>query len=222
MANNNSRQFLRVVGEAVEVVTERVERVVRLSDLLEKSALERGTMTPVLPTGCKLFLSQGTRTVFVIEQPPAVRNVVWKGMNSGREKWKLAFPYTIFVVVFFGDGVDSSSRIFFRNTPLRTATDEVFRPNLANTYVNGQICTGDVRVSGQSLAEKAESYMVNFWKSEFNLDLVQNNFGPISEKNSSLRDLTTWETNSMINPLFPLSIGWLKYATLREVVEGGK
>ena len=221
MAN---RQFFRIEGEAVHLVTERIERTVKLSDLLAEVGKEAGVTTPVLPQGCRLYHATGERSVFVIEQAPQVRSVVWTGMDqngSNNEKWKLAFPYVIFVVVFSGDAVSTGEcRVFYRTSPLGNGDDKLLRPNLCNTYQDGRICTGDVRVAGNTLAQKAESFVSAFWGSRFNTDLYDYNFRPASEKFPQVATLAQWQTESAANPFFPLAIDWLEAGKLADVISG--
>jgi len=209
------KKFLRVEGEAVHLVTERVERTVRLSDLMGEVVKEGGITTPILPLGCRFFSQRGERSVFVIEQVPTTRQIEWDG------KWKLAFPYVVFVVVFSGQAVSTGEcRIFYRTSPLGNGDDRLLRPNLCNTYQNGAICTGNMRVDGDTLAQKAESFVTNFWKSHFNLDLSVNNYEPAAQKFDQVRDLQTWQTESVKNPLFPLGIAWFEAGKLADVIEG--
>lgn len=217
------KQYLRVEGDAVHVVTERVERTVRLGDLLDEVSRERGVSTPILPTGCRMFRQQGDRSVFIIEQSPTTRSVAWTGMDSeeGREQWKLAFPYIIFAVVFRGAAVSTEEcRVFYRVNPLGNGDDSVLRTNLCNVYGEGRICTGDVRVGGETLAQKAESFVANFWRSRFNADLRDYNFLPAARKFIQVKSLAAWQEETAKNPLFPLGVAWFRHASLADVIEG--
>jgi len=209
------KKYFRVEGDAVHLVTERVERTVRLSDLMGEVVKDGGITTPILPLGCRFFSQKGERSVFVIEQAPTTRQIEWDG------KWKLAFPYVVFVVVFAGQAVSNGEcRIFYRTAPLGNGDDRLSRPNLCNTCQDGRICTGDMRVDGDTLVKKAESFVANFWRSLFNWDLADKNFNPAAQKFSQVRNLPTWQEESKKNPLFPLGIQWFPYATLGDVIEG--
>ena len=220
----SQRQFLRIEGDAVHLVTERTERTVRLSELLAEAGRQAGVTTPILPTGCRMFHAAGERSVFVIEQAPAVRQLVWRGMDrsgENREHWKLAFPYVVFVVAFArGEAVDTGScRIFYRNAPLN-GDETVQRVNLCNVYRSGAICTGDVRVSGQGLAAKAESFVSNFWGSRFNTDLYSESFEPAARRLPQVATLEAWANATSENPLFPLGLQWLEGPRLSDVIGG--
>ncbi|OGG52466.1 hypothetical protein A3H16_04100 [Candidatus Kaiserbacteria bacterium RIFCSPLOWO2_12_FULL_53_8] len=207
-----NRQYLRIEGDAVHLVTERVERTVRLPELLAEAGRQAGFTSPVLPTGCRMFYASGERTAFVIEQPPQVRQLTWRNMdNEGREQWKLAFPYIIFVVACVRDAVDSGiCRIFYRNAPLGSGDDKLQRPNLCNTNSNGSICTGSMRVTGATMAAKADSFVSAFWQSNFNSDLHNQNWTPSARKIVQVASLAAWQAASDENPLFPLTAPWLE------------
>lgn len=214
------KQFFRIEGDAVHLVSERVERTVRLTDLMDEVGRTRGVTTPILPLGCRFFSQQGERSVFVIEQAPTVRRAVWRNMEEG-EQWKLAFPYVVFVVVFSGGAVSTSEcRIFYRTRPLGSMEDAVLQTNLCNTGQDGGICTGNARVSGDTLAQKAESFVSVFWKSEFNSDLSGNCWEPAAARFPQVRSLTTWQAETEKNPLFPLGISWFEHGRLADAVEG--
>ena len=213
------KKFFRVEGEAVHLVSERIERTVRLSDLLEEAGRARGITTPVLPQGCRFYSRQGDREVFVVEQPPTTRKLVWRYVGEG-EKWTLAFPYVIFVVVFQGTAVSTGEcRIFYRTAPMSDLSDTVQKTNLCNVYSNGGICTGAMRVNGETLAQKAESFCSGFWKSEFNSDLESDCFRPAASRFPQVASLENWQEETAKNQLFPLGISWFEHGRLTDVIE---
>ncbi|MBP9751832.1 MAG: hypothetical protein KBD19_03165 [Candidatus Moranbacteria bacterium] len=216
-----SRQFFRIEGDAVSLVQETVQRTVSLADLLAEAAKESGVTTPILPSGCRFFHAQGNRSVFVIEQVPQTHQVNWSGMGEG-DKWKLAFPFVVFVLSFAGEAVDTAAcRVFYRTAPLGGTDDPVLRPNLCNTYQDGRICTGSIRVSGTTLAQKAESFVAEFWRSHFNGDLQDNNWRPAAKQFPQVASLTAWQEESAKNPLFPLGIKWFEAEVrLSDVIAG--
>ena len=55
MAN---RQYFRIEGEAVHLVSEQIQRTVKLSDLLAEVGKEAGIITPVLPQGWRLLIDR--------------------------------------------------------------------------------------------------------------------------------------------------------------------
>jgi hypothetical protein len=216
---SQQRQYFRIEGEAVHLVSETIQRTVKLSELLAEAGKETGVTTPILPQGCRFYHSTGQRTVFDIEQVPQVRQIVWTGMEDG-ERWKLAFPFVVFVVVLQGNSVSTEEcRVYYRTQPLAGTDDPVSRPNLCNTYEDCHICTGSVRVVGNTLAQKAESFVTEFWKSTFNSDLRDCNFYPAAQKFPQVATLTKWQEESQFNPLFLLAVKWLDAGKLQDAVE---
>lgn len=220
---SGQRQFLRIEGEAVHVVTERIERTVKLADLVSEMSRSQGIVTPLLPQGCRFYSSNRDRSTFVIEQAPTIRSLVWERMESGNAKWKLAFPYCIFVVVSHGNAVSTSEcRVFYRTSPLSGTDDVLLRTNLCNVYRVGTICTGSLRVQGETLAQKADSFVSGFWGSRFNADLRSDNFDPAASKFPQVGSLAAWQTASEQNPLFPLGVEWLTHGPLSAVLAEGR
>jgi len=214
---NNSKQYFRIEGEAVHLITERIERTVRLSDLVGEVSKETGITTPVLPLGCRFFSARNGHSTFVIEQAPVVRAITWYGMGE-KERWKLAFPYVIFVLSFRDGNGLSGSKIFYRIQPVETFDDMLLSTNMGNTNLNGQLCTGNMRVNGETQAQKAESFVGEFWRSAWNTDI--NESWNTHQHIKGVSSLTMWEEESAKNPFFPLSIKWQKYGCLRDVIEG--
>jgi hypothetical protein len=125
------------------------------------------------------------------------------------------------LVVFRGQAVSTEEcRIFYRTAPLGNGDDRLFKVNLCNVYENGAICTGDMRVQGEGLAQKAEQFVSQFWRVSFNNDLVENCFLPAARKVSQVQTLSTWQKESEKNQLFPLQVKWIEYGGLSEVLEG--
>ena len=212
-----SKKYFRIEGNTVHLVTEKIERTVALPDLLAEQAKEMGQTTPILPKGCRHFSQKGSKTIFVIEEDPKVRSIDWTGMgeNPNGGRWKLAFPYIVWVVVLSNGAVDTDkTRMFYKTSPVGSVDDLVCRPNLTNVYENCHICTGDIRVSGATLAQKAEDFIAKFWSSRFNSDLRDNNFNPAANRIPEVKNLEQWQSSSQKNQFFPLTAKWLEAGKL--------
>ncbi len=211
------KQFFRIEGDAVHLVRETVERTVRLQDLMDEVSKARGVATPLLPQGCRFFRQVGDCTVFVIEQSPTVRRVTWRRGEDGGERIKLAFPYVIWIIVFSGAAVNTSGcRVYYRTRPLGSLEDVVLKSNLGNVYAGGSICTGSMRVEGETLSAKAESFIAQFCGSGFNADLDSQSFQPAARNFPQVASLTTWQAETEKNPLFPLGIAWFEHGPLSQ------
>lgn len=221
----NSDQFFRIRGNAVELVTERIERTVTLTNLLKEVDKESAWQTPMLPAGCRLCREHGGKTIFVIEQAPQVRNLTWKKVEEKKveesensqngSKWRLAFPYVVFVIIFSGEAI-SETKIFYSRMPLSDESSPLLRVNVANVHDDSKICTGSVRVEGKTLAQKAESFVSKFWQSEFNSDLI-GGYKMAAGKFPQVASLAKWQEETKNNPLFPLAIEWVPAGKLFEM-----
>ena len=213
----SEKKYFRIEGEAVHLVTERIERTVTLSDLMGEVAKEGGITTPILPLGCRFFAAKGANATFVIEQAPCTRPVTWLNMGRDNGKWKLAFPFVVFVITTqSGNGI-AGSRVFYRTAPLGSVDNLLLSTNLGNTNLNGQMCTGSMRIAGTTPAQKVESFVAEFWHSAWNTDINEsfNAHQHIQEVSS----LARWEEKSAKNPFFPLSIKWREYGKLIDIIE---
>ncbi len=218
--SENNKQYFRIVGNAVELITERVERTVTLTDLLKEVDKESAWQTPMLPAGCRMCREHGGKTVFVIEQAPQVRNLFWKNIenNENGNKWRLAFPYVVFIITFSGEAISADeTKIFYSRTPLVDESSLLLRVNVANVHDNGKVCTGSVRVEGKTLAQKAESFVSKFWQSEFNSDLI-GGYKMAKEKFPQVASLAKWQEETKNNPLFPLAVEWIPVGKLEEML----
>jgi len=215
------KKFIKIEGNAVSLVTERIERTVLLDDFLGEVQKERGFVSPILPQGCRMFHQSGTRTTFVVEQTPQVRKLNWRKMEN-EDSWKLAFPFVIFLISFSGDAIDTdNTKVFYRTSPLGNGDDKLQRSNLCNVYSSGKICTGNMRVSGVTLPQKAESFISEFWRSNFNSDISDHNFEPAANRFPQVRSLSSWQDESKKNPLFPLGIQWFEAGQLQDFLPKG-
>jgi hypothetical protein len=209
MANNNSKQFLRIEGNAVHVVTERIERTVKLEDLMSEAQKDIGLSTPILPHGCRFYHQKGNAAVFVVEQTPTTRAINWFD-----QKWRLSLPYVVFHIVFIGDSV-SWGLPFYRKAPLTSPNDILYKTNFCNIHNDYHgMCTGNMRVSGETTAQKAESYIQEFWSSEFNSDITY--WFDKAKQFKEVSSLERWQSESEKNPLFPLQVKWFEHGKLAD------
>jgi hypothetical protein len=211
-----SRTFLRIEGDLVSLVTEVTDREVTLPDLLAELAGSELTMTPRLPTGCRLWLRSGStgRTVFVVEQPPQRRTIAYHaGQRHDAEPvtYRLALPYVVFVVSTYADQIEGVAT-YFRTEPIGSLDAGLFCSTLPNTNDDGLVCLGSVRVSGTSVGERVDALVGAFWGSRFNADLRRHPL-PFSG------GFRAWASRSRRDPLAALSLAYDPYwRSLRQVV----
>ena len=113
------RTYLRIEGELVSHVTEKVEREVELSALLDEVVRNQPISTGRLPANTRFLVRLGEREAYVLEQPPMRRVIEFHAtQRAGSEPatYRLALPYVVFVVgVEAGQIVTLSN--FFRTQP---------------------------------------------------------------------------------------------------------
>lgn len=134
------------------------ERIIDTKTAPIAALFEQPRVPLCLPPHCRFVERAGYYTVFVIEDAPQVRTVMWHPWDelrkralarpalragesveehtrrvTAQETFRLALPYIVRLYVFSGDAFQ---RVFcyFRNEPLRSHRDELLRPNLPNVY----------------------------------------------------------------------------------------
>ncbi|MBI4118991.1 MAG: hypothetical protein HY452_01890 [Parcubacteria group bacterium] len=221
---------------AAEMVRERLsvfwgEAMNQLRPFITQNQTGWGNATPVLPEGTRIFLTQGGTTLIVVEQKPQIRSVLFSGSfvdyfgglgeveDRPNERFKLAFPYTLFVLRFI-DGQFERLSFLYRNQALRSIEDGVFTSNLPNIDHRNNVCLGGIKnTTGLSLAEQTETVITYFWDSVFNTDL-RNGFTEIAAKIPALSTLKKWEEETNQNPAFVLSAEWSQFGTLSQLLQG--
>jgi len=177
-----------------------------------------------LPNGTRFFFrnANGSR-LYVIEQPPAVRTVQFGNREEPRsyQKYRLSFPFSVFIICFNRGGDFSGLYVFFRNERLKNIKDTLYAAALPNTTDGSCVCfPGLLREdSGISLGEKAERVLDSFWGSGFNGDL-SDTFRASMQRIDKIRSLDHWQNESARDPRFVLSLKWLpsRFGTLDEYV----
>ncbi len=219
-----ARDYIRIEGEAVKLVSEQVTRVIKLEDYLTLMASYNGLVTPILPNGCKFLRQKQGSSVLIVEKPPQVRQLIWKRMptspaNRETISWRLAFPYVVFVLGFNSQLAMLHSRIFYRTTPINSMQDMLYHTNLCNVWATDVICTGNVRAQGDSLSDKVDTFIAGFWQSEFNADLVAENFDRDKVRIPLVSNIEAWQSASREDPLFPLAAHWRDASSISDLLD---
>ncbi len=207
------RTYLRIEGELVSHVTEKVEREVELTNLLDEIVRTQPVSTGRLPANTRFLVRLGEREAYVLEQPPMRRVIEFHAsQRRGSEptQYRLALPYVVFVV-----GVEAGQITylanFFRTAPIGSIDDQLFYSCLPNTSDDGVVCLGSVRVSGRSVGERIDALIGAFWASRFNQDLHRHPL-PFSG------GLRSWASRSRSDPLAALSLQYDQtWRTIRQV-----
>lgn len=172
----------------------------------------RGVGNEALPSGTRFFFT-GTNGIraYVIEQLPMVRTIAYgsKGHKNSYKRYRLAFPFVVFVVLCAPDGTPTQLHAYFRNEPLRESTDELFFPALSNVHSDGLVCLGYDHnlVQGMTFSEKIEFILETFWGSGFNNDL-NSNLVSAQQTHQKLKTFEQWARESKKDSQFVLSLAW--------------
>jgi hypothetical protein len=214
--------YIKIKGNIVELITEHVERKVTLEDLFAQYYRQVETTTGILPDNCKLKIAKRGRSTYIIEQPPCVREVVWKGMNNDSSKrlWKLELPYCVFILKMTPEDYIGQASLFWRHEPIQKVTDKLYYPCLCNVDNDGVICTGSLKVKADTAVERCNQFVDRFWTSEFNTDLSQW-FADYCHKFSNLKTLFAWQEATIQTPGFLLNIvrGYDNFAVLENIAK---
>ncbi len=172
----------RSIVEAVGTTSaEHFEKAIRktLTQMLAYAREEAGAVVEVehaLPQGTRFVYYGDPITLYIIEEPPRVRTVVWD-----EQLVTLSFPYIVFPIYMRKDSFESM-QVFFRSEPLRTPQDALYMPPLPDVMEavlteNGAIrpqlrfkywaCFPGPKVSKGAPADVVKSAQQVFWSSEF-------------------------------------------------------
>lgn len=168
----------------------------------------------LFPRGCRFAYSKGNQTVFVLEQEPQVRSLLFKKSLiesnfsdlNGSERVALALPYVIFIV-HLNNGRFSNLYSGWRNAPLSSINDFICRPILPNIYDNLSVCTGilDSRQRSTEPNQICSEVINHFWNTQFNGDLSQH-WDTRKKIDHRLGAVRVWEQESKKDSSFILGI----------------
>ena len=222
----NQKLLLGVQDIANAVVTDfkdqlRAELQVATNDwIVGKNTLE------IVPNGTKYLGSLGNGRVCVVEYGPSLKtldfktNLVVNGRTTGGVgKFRLAFPYIVFIIRLLNPNYLDKLTIQqvyvgCRTKPLQSLDDIIYHMPLPNCDGDYHICLGgdwtyidENRKQKCSLAEMVESVIGYFWNSGFNNDL-SDQFVKFTGRNPAVSNLKNWQENSTKDPLFALKLDW--------------
>ncbi len=239
----------RFKKEALLGIQERIEdtfkdfRTSVLSGLREQfidfqGARKDGALDCLLPPQTRFFFKKEGSVILVLEFPPERRTIKFEknfvtqeiGMNEElrrrhetddkRMEFQLSFPYTVFVVHCIGEATPQLY-CFYRNSPLKNLSDELYFPNIPNCFDSGKICIRIEEAKSTIFADQILEAIGQFWNSKFSNDLRNNHYDAMSLLEPRLKNIWTWENASAQNPRFPLEVQWRKCAqTLEQLVQG--
>lgn len=173
-------QIIEISGGLVTVVNREIQHTARLEDWLPLIEKRAPVFVPVLPSGTRAVYWDPTdlavqRLSVMIEREPHIMNLDYQGTNH-----RVTVPYTRFV--FYAWTRDPSQplnwmledyRVFWSDRRYSDpARQDMVAAKLPNVYGDGRICFGSTAAdSDQSLADRLDQTVNEFFVSEFNSDL---------------------------------------------------
>lgn len=160
----------------------------------------------IFPEGAKFLHRNENHSIVVIEQKPQIRTCFFKDFE--KSKYRLAFPYCIFILIFDSETELDELYLAFRNHPLISVQNLLYHAALPNLK-DLKVCQGDFSIKETlSLNEKCEVIINSFWSSHFKDDGWMDNLERMQKKEKRINKLKVWEKNSEKNPLFVLDVEW--------------
>lgn len=157
----------------------------------------------IFPRNCRFYYDKGDNVIVVIEEEPKFRNIKLSGELLDSDELyvrkRLPFPYVVYIFHIRMNGL-LNSYVSWRSSPLMKTSDKLARPILPNCHFGLEICWGDHRPFGASVAELCEDAISKYWSSEFNEDLSdqwsnRSNISPI------LGNVSNWANHDVIDML---------------------
>lgn len=203
-----------------------------------------GLVNEPIPDNVKYVVRAGKLEVYIIELKPELRWIKWiaEGTtgDSGDNRYKsrkLATPYVVMSVTFYGGQLQSQVELFYRNQPLASLDDPLSYCNLLNVsvgeYVAGSsgfktwVCTQYLNTQGlKSHADILSEIISHVFGGGFNRSSDRNEgasgFSMYEDHKGAdprTKDVNRWEQESEKNPRFVLDVDWIKAdATPRDLI----
>lgn len=190
----------------------------------------------ILPPNCRYIEPLQNGNLVVIEEPPAYRTITvdypmryeiaelkkegkleqygidaefYKDNHNSPFKFTLAFPYTIFILMFDKYSSLMMGQVYLRNARLAGYSDYLLKMPMMNISSEQSICFGDkASKHHQSLNAAIEHTIMVFWSAQFNGDYTYNYtaYKAIPGINSYIE----WQALSQIDPMFIYNVDWIK------------
>lgn len=196
----------------------------------------------VLPHNCRFLCRVNeTYTYYIIEEPPRIHTVTWEytqgqwnslckrglirkyglTLNDVRRiRFRLAFPFTIFIIAIKSDSggynsVDTGScRVAIRTEPMRSLDDELSWAPFTNiNSASSHMCLGHYRQpDDRRPSVLVDSVVDHWWGGSFN-DHWQERCNTYRQRIPELKTVWDWEYHSRRRPMWVLDADWITMAT---------
>ena len=181
----------------------------------------------LFPRGCRFAYTKGRHLLFVVEQEPQVRSLLFSKSIieetqlfdvQGDERLAIALPYVIFLIHIYDDKF-SGLYCGWKNSPLQSIDDGLSNPILPNIHETMAVCTGPVNQRLNSLEPNqiCKEILSDFWNTKFNGDLSSYWFskGDIDKR---IRSAISWAEHSKEDSSFILQIPQKQDRTLNYLI----
>lgn len=144
-----------------------------------KNMTQSSIETPIMPFGTVLLKMDGTSSVYFIQKPPEKVVIRFKGKKENDKgtptHYTIAYPWRVFALMFKGS-VISDYNLRFASGPIRSMTDQLYRPPLPNMEEDAGLCMG-VGLAGFAgttgpMSEIADRVLAWVDKTNYNNDLA--------------------------------------------------
>lgn len=186
----------------------------------------RGTWK-LVPPGVRLLIERGETTAVVIEMPPAPRAVRWIaddspadcGPEATTREYRLAFPWTVLVVVLNGGELTQVQQAFYRTAPLAKLEDKLCYTNLLNVArgydLESWVCLVNLmsRLGNLDWGRRVRAITEHFWHAAFTRSSEVhegNSWWSAGAVDPRLESPDAWAAATAADPYFVLDVPWRK------------
>ncbi len=188
--------------------------------IADKSAIT-GMRADPIPDNVRWIAESGDHAVYVVELQPELRTVNWADYYDDddeeheAQKYTIATPYVILRVPFYKNIIKGCVEVFYRNAPLKSIDDELYRTNLRNVCMGdgihyyASLCIDGLQTDSSMSRNEVLNELVNhLWSGEFNKELGSE-FECMSHEDKRLSSIERWQKESIKDPKFVLGVKWL-------------
>ena len=186
---------------------------------------------PVLmPDHTRIYYRKGKTEITVMEYPPQVRMLKFRGALARRANstdhlpseemmsvhhFSLALPYVIFIFKFI-NGTFTEVKCAFCDRPLKRLEERPLRPYMSNIDTTLGVCLGTSferhKLESGNLAQQMALVLDHFWSSTFTDEWSTHFWNTRRSGDERLESLEAWELATEDNPLFVVEdVNWLQY-----------
>jgi hypothetical protein len=212
-----------VTKQELTIPSEKLEKAQQLINSLNEKRIARETKIEELKEKYNSNGNEPQRELVglrkgleVLIQPPQIRTILYEGLLFGNRKYRLSFPYVIFVKNGW------IIKAAMSNKPLTTVDDPVYWLPLPNIFSSLMTCTGGNFPPEFSSYDKnyLDKWVACFWGSKFSLDQVLGWPGNLVRMNYLL-SFRQWALKTKKDPNFIFKIKWPKVCTVRDMCYNG-